>query len=315
MNILLTNIGRRVYFVKYILDLKKKYKNLKLYLADNNLNASAFSYKETFKYKIPKISEGENKYIKAIYKIVNNKKINLIIPVTNYDLNILSLYKKKFKLKNCDILISDNKLIKKLLDKELCYSFCKKNNILVPKIYKKFNEIKNKKKLYIKKFKYGNASVGNALLQKIRREDFNKKNYLIQDFIHGKELHFDILNDFKGNYLSSCVKEKIKMRYGETDEAKVLDNKNFIYLAKKISKIFKHVGNLDCDAIIDKSGNVNFLDFNPRFGGGYPFTHLSGFNFIKAILDLIKKNKIYFPNSPKKIVAAKGISINLIKRC
>ena len=52
MNILLTNIGRRVYFVKYILDLKKKYKNLKLYLADNNLNASAFSYKETFKYKL-----------------------------------------------------------------------------------------------------------------------------------------------------------------------------------------------------------------------------------------------------------------------
>ena len=48
-------------------------------------------------------------------------------------------------------------------------------------------------------------------------------------------------------------------------------------------KISKHVGNLDCDVIKNQNSELYFIDFNPRFGGGYPFTHLSGYNFIKAI--------------------------------
>mgnify|MGYP001383156387 CR=1 FL=1 len=69
--------------------------------------------------------------------------------------------------------------------------------------------------------------------------------------------------------------------------------KSYIDLAKRISNSFRHIGNLDCDAIKDNRGNLYWIDFNPRFGGGYPFTHLSGYNFLKAIIDskLKKKNK------------------------
>ena len=70
---------------------------------------------------------------------------------------------------------------------------------------------------------------------------------------------------------------------------------------------------MDCDAIIKKNGTVFFLDFNPVFGGGYPFTHLSGFNYIKAILNLKKNKRPSFPHKPKIVKMAKGISVHIIK--
>ena len=53
--------------------------------------------------------------------------------------------------------------------------------------------------------------------------------------------------------------------------------------AKKISKAFHHIGNLDVDFIEEKNGNIYFIDFNPRFGRLSPFTHLSGCNYLKIL--------------------------------
>jgi carbamoylphosphate synthase large subunit len=42
----------------------------------------------------------------------------------------------------------------------------------------------------------------------------------------------------------------------------------------------------------DQSGELKFVEINPRFGGGTYFASLAGVNFMKAILDLINKNPI-----------------------
>ena len=314
MNILITNISRRVYLIDFINDIKRIYKNIKIHLADNDDYTAAFSYKKISIHKIPLVSESRNKYINSIKKIVIKNKIQLIIPSSKHDLEILSLYKEKFKKFDCCISVSSNELVKNLLDKEATYFLCKKHNIKTPHIYSNINQIKDKdlKKKYIQKKKFGHTSIGNLVIKKINTNHF-KKNYIIQDFIEGRELHFDILNDFEGNYLASCVKKKISMRSGETDKAIAIYSKKLENLSKKISTSFKHVGNLDCDAIETKNGSIFFLDFNPVFGGGYPFTHLSGFNFIKAIINLRKNKKVHLPKKPKIKKISKGISAHIIK--
>ena len=61
MNILVTNIGRRIYFVNFLVDLKKILKNLKIYLTDSNLSIAGLKkLKEHMaKVKLSKIEEGE----------------------------------------------------------------------------------------------------------------------------------------------------------------------------------------------------------------------------------------------------------------
>jgi len=310
MNILITNISRRVYFVDF---LSKINKNLNIHLANNDTLSAALNHIKTKNHKIPLVSEGGKKYFNAIKKIVIKNKINLIIPLTNHDLKILSLGKKEMKKYKCDVLVSSYNLIKKLLDKKSVYNLCRKKNIIVPKTFFNFKQSKSSNvNLFIKKDRFGNASSGLEIIKNLKKHHFNK-NSIVQELIRGNELHFDILNDFNGKYISSCVKKKISMRSGETDQVEIVYNKKLENIAKQISKLLGHIGNLDCDAIVDKKGKIYFLDFNPRFGGGYPFTHLAGLNFLKSIIYNIKKKKFNLPIKPKLIKASKGICVKICK--
>ena len=69
------------------------------------------------------------------------------------------------------------------------------------------------------------------------------------------------------------------MRSGETDRSKIIIDKKLSKFAEKLISIFRPYGNIDCDVIRNKSGQIFLIDVNPRFGGGYPATHLSGKNF------------------------------------
>ena len=133
MNILITNIGRKIYFVEFLINLKNKFRNLNIHLADNDDFSAAKNYGKTKNHTIPLVSAGSRKYLNAIKKIILKNRINLIIPLTNYDLKILSLNKEKLQKYNCEVLVSSHKLINKLLNKELLYYFCKEKKINVPK--------------------------------------------------------------------------------------------------------------------------------------------------------------------------------------
>ena len=77
------------------------------------------------------------------------------------------------------------------------------------------------------------------------------------------------------------------MRSGETDKAVSIIDDKFEKIGRKISANLKHIGNLDCDVFV--VGNKLFLlEANPRFGGGYPFSHESGANVAGLYVSWLK---------------------------
>jgi len=50
-----------------------------------------------------------------------------------------------------------------------------------------------------------------------------------------------------------------------------------------IGRKLGHIGVLDCDAIVTED-NCYVFDMNPRFGGGYPFSHIAGANLPAVLL-------------------------------
>src|SRR5690606_10378616 len=97
----------------------------------------------------------------------------------------------------------------------------------------------------------------------------------------------DVLNDLKGNFTASFAKAKLGMRDGETDKAITVSGERFDEVGKKLGTGLKHIGNLDVD-IFENNGNLYILELNPRFGGGYPFTHEAGVNIAKIIVEWLK---------------------------
>ena len=106
---------------------------------------------------------------------------------------------------------------------------------------------------------------------------------MIQEVIKGAEYGLDIVNDFNKKHRGVSVKQKLSMRAGETDKAITVDNARLREIGSVIGKSLKHIGNLDCD-VLERDGEYYVLELNPRFGGGYPFSHEAGVNIPKAIV-------------------------------
>jgi carbamoyl-phosphate synthase large subunit len=106
---------------------------------------------------------------------------------------------------------------------------------------------------------------------------------IAQEKVAGDEYGLDVVNDLCGRYVTTFVKRKMAMRAGETDKAITVDHPQLKAIGQQIGEALKHVGNLDCDVFVD-GHRYWVLELNPRFGGGYPFTHRAGVNLPAALI-------------------------------
>ena len=70
MNILVTNPGRIIYFINFLLELKKKYKSINIHISDCDKQLPTMSLKNVKNHLISKVVEGEKIYKKKITKII-----------------------------------------------------------------------------------------------------------------------------------------------------------------------------------------------------------------------------------------------------
>lgn len=308
MNILLTSVGRRTYMVQYF---KNALNGDGLVHASNSI--MTYSLKQADEYVLtPQIYE--DNYISFLIDYCKKNKIKAIISLFDIDLPILSKNKSLFKENDITVIVSDFEAIQICNDKWLSYIFLKEQGLSQPLSYisidKVINDINSSKLNFpiILKPRWGMGSIGiyeaenmdelDIFYKKLHREIFNtylkhesKQDantcIIIQEKIIGEEFGLDILNDLKGEYVTTIAKQKIAMRAGETDIAKIVDNTNFLNISQIISRTLKHIGNLDVDCFITKNRDIFVLEMNCRFGGQYPFSHLAGVNFPKQIISWV----------------------------
>lgn len=308
MNILLINPGRRNYIIEYFLNLKKKFK-LNLFLIDQDRNIPSFSLKKTKNFVCPPVSK-KKKFKNFLRKFVRKKNIRIIIPLSHWELMSLAEEKEFYQRKKIQVIVSKKEVINICKNKINTFKILKKSNILSPSIVN-FKKIKNSLPI-IKKKILGNGSKDQQIFFKkdeVPKKD-NKK-FFYQKFYNWQEYGLDILNDLNGEYFHSTARKKILLRAGDTDKAQIVFNKKFIEIGKRISKTLKHIGILDVDFLYNGS-KVLILDLNPRIGGGYPFTHEAGFNYLEQILNwsIGNKKKINLKKKLKTLIFSKGISLH-----
>ena len=308
MNILFTNAGRRTYLIEYALDLMKQGYGINVFVCDTTTDTAAmFVSADVRNFITPRVSDSEEKYFEVLLQHCLINEIKLIIPLMDFELPVLAKNKTLLENHGIKVWVSDYALILSCLDKKRNVEFCRKNGITLPRTWFQPEDVKYP---LVKKKIQGSGSVGLEIYK-------NKPDYLtfiegedmLQQFIAGKEIGMDIFNDYNGNYVHSCFREKLLMRAGETDKAQSFFDSTLEHEAKRISKLTGHVGNLDIDLILTPKGEIYYIDFNPRFGGGYPFTHLSGANYIKYIIEDSLGIQPQIPVFEQRITGMKGISL------
>ncbi len=306
MNVLLTSVGRRNYLVEYFKEAVHSYGG-KVFAVNSHEHAPGLYLADEFEIAPPIHSE---EYIPFLYNYCISKNIKLIVPLLDNDLPVLAASKSIFVKAGIYVLVPDLSLAELANDKFQTHQFLQQNGfrtmttvtciedffkakesgeitfpvIIKPRwgmgslsVYTAENE--EELRFYFKK---AQKEVLNSFLKYESCKDPGNE-ILIMDKIIGEEYMLDIINDLEGQYQVTVVNKKLLRKGGETEAVETVSHFELEELGKKIAYHFQHPAVLDADVIVNEKG-LFILEFNPRFSGGYPFSHQAGINLPKALI-------------------------------
>lgn len=303
--ILLTSVGRRDYLIKYFKELQGY--NCRILAANSIKDTTGMMFADE-SFVSPPIRSKE--YIPFIIDICKRNNVDIIISLFDLDTLYLSHHRCEFDSIGVKTLFSEKEVIEICLDKIKMNKFLNANGFKTPNIFTDLDEALTailEKRLdfpLVLKPQWGQGSLATEIVSTkdelihayhflnskvnhtniVHIEDLNYKNLiLIQEFISGDEYGVDIINDLKGNNVASIIKKKLAMRAGETDSAITIFDENIKSIVRNLGNKIAHIGMLDAD-LIKRDDEIFIIDLNPRFGGGYPFSHEAGANVPKAIM-------------------------------
>ncbi len=304
MNILLTSGGRRNYLVHYFREALAG--RGRVFVADASADASALQEADQA-FVVPPASD--RSYIDHVLHICQKHGVRLLCSLNDLELPVLAQHRNSFLENGTIPVVSSLKVVETCFDKWATNHFLRKIGLTPPRTYVTLGEARSglagdlSFPLVIKP-RWGTASIGieypedmeelevtyrlatirlmRSFLAGVSSKDWDRC-VLIQERLGGEEFGLDIVNDLSGRYVTTFVKRKLAMRAGETDKAVTVAHEALEAIGKRIGKTLGHVGNLDCDVFVSGT-DCYVLEMNPRFGGGYPFSHEAGANLPAAMI-------------------------------
>lgn len=311
MKVLFTNAGRRTYLVQFALDLVRSGYPLEVHVSDCTQFSAAMHVSHKVRtHLLPPVYDVTGGYVDALLALTRREGIDVVFPLSDLDLQLLAQNRDAFRCSACTVIVAAEEVIEHCYDKRLTFAFCRAAGLPTPDSWFETAAYDGPFPVFQKHI-FGSGSSG------IRRIDsaaelsgFVAGRDMLQAFVAGEEFGLDILNTLDGEFVAVCVKHKLLMRAGETDKAQVVRDAPLEALGRRIAAAFRHVGNLDCDVLRATDGSLYCIDFNPRLGGGYPATHLAGFDYLKAILDMARGVPPVLPAAPRQVTVMKGLSLH-----
>lgn len=333
MNVLLTSVGRRSYLVDYF---KQAVQPDGRVIAANSEPLTSGMIAADKSYPVPRVDSAD--YIPAILDICHKENVGLVVSLFDIDLPYLAKARDQFTEAGIELVVSDPWVIEVANDKWKTWEFLTAHGIASPRTFLDIDSVHSEIRsgaltypLIIKPrwgmgslsvfradnseeleffYSYARRQIEKSYLNILSRDQI-AESVVIQEFVAGKEYGLDVFNDLNGGHLQTIAKQKLAMRSGETDMAKVADDPRLATLGKKLANLLQHRGNIDVDVLENTEGGLFVLELNARFGGGYPFSHLAGADFPA---DLVAMAEGKAPGIRPVQVGCVGLkSINMLK--
>lgn len=295
MNILILSAGTRNKVVQYF---KREVGNTGKVIATDCSNLAPAVYEADAFYLVPRITDPT--YLGKVLDICKKEKIAGVFSLIDPELSMLAKEKDRFLEIGTTPIISEYDLVETCFNKYRMYELFKSMNIPTAKCYLDMQDFQNARKtgeidypVFVKPV-CGSASMH---INKVSSDEeleglFHMyEDLMIQEFMDGTEYGADVYIDMiSGKVTSLFVKEKIKMRAGETDKSVSVKDEELFRTIVSFAEAAGFRGMIDID--IFKIGSVYyFSEVNPRFGGGYPHAYEAGVNMPKQVLNNLAGNE------------------------
>jgi carbamoyl-phosphate synthase large subunit len=304
-NVLLTCAGRRNYLVHYFRNAIEP--ESQVYATDASATAPALQAVDRC-FVVPRIDAPD--YIDQLLHICADNHIGMLVSLNDLELPLLARHRAQFLDIGVVPVISTPDVIDTCFDKYATVQFLQEHDLLTPRTFLSLEQVRlalNTGEVQfplVVKPRWGTASISveyvteeemlelaYQLVHKRLRQTIlatvsdgrSEEAVIIQECLQGQEYGLDIVNNLDGNNITTFVKKKLAMRAGETDKSMTTANPVLKRLGRQLGECLGHVGMLDCD-VFEQDNQYYVLEMNPRFGGGYPFSHMAGANVPAALI-------------------------------
>jgi carbamoyl-phosphate synthase large subunit len=296
-NILFTSAGRRVELIR---NFRKSMLALNLkgaiVAADRQETAAAFDVADKVAL-VPSISEPT--YINTLLQICKTHHIQLLIPLIDTELLLLSENIALFEKEGVRVLVSSQETNQLCYDKRLTAAFFESKTIRTPSIYNISEALNNPDFIYpcFLKPARGSRSIGAHKIHNKNELLFYSQHIdepILQEYIDGKEYTLDILLNFKGELLCIVPRLRMETRSGEISKGLTVRDPAIIQAATEVIQKLPGlvVGCITLQCIVNNTGDIYFIEINPRFGGGYPLSYAAGADYPKALIQMCLNQKV-----------------------
>jgi carbamoyl-phosphate synthase large subunit len=238
--------------------------------------------------------------------------VDCLVPLNDLEVPVIAAHKDELEQLGISVFAPDLPVVNKVRDKGKYRELLKSFDVLAPLSYlnledaKKALDDKEVSFPLIVKPRNGSASIGiefvhsvegmmvayEHAVKDIKETSLNDATYkkpednvIIEEVIEGEKFSVDMFNDLEGNHLASFVRKQLAMRGGDVDRSITVNEPELQAIAERTGKNLGHAGYMNTDVYYDGK-NYYVIDINPRFGGGYSFTHEAGANIPAAIVAL-----------------------------
>jgi carbamoyl-phosphate synthase large subunit len=294
MNILITAVGS-MSALEVVHSIRKNYPNYKIIGTDINEKSFLWITKEldTF-YNLAKAKAAN--YVTDLIEICNVEKVDMIIPLTDPEVDTLCNNIERFKSEGIVLAVSNPREINKIRNKYNMSKFFENENI--------FNTIPNfdinkiatndiEFPLIAKKID-GRSSEGLMYLE-CEQDVLVFKNklseYIIQPVINGKIITIDIINDISNNFFCVAREEKIRTPHGAGLSVEIVIDERIKKISEIIARKLNLVGCINFE-LIQKENTFYLMDINPRFSAGISFSRIAGYDFVYNTIRVFKGMQI-----------------------
>lgn len=299
-NILILSAGRRVELVNCFKRAKERLGIQGNIVAADCSDLAPALYFADRSVIVPRIDTGME-YVDAVIDICNQEEVCLVVPTIDTELILLSEQKKYIERHTrAKVLVSDMDVIKVCRDKTNTQKFLEDHGFKVPRMLTE-EEISSGNvefPLFIKPLD-GSSSI-NAFKVRNRRE---LSTYLelidrpmVQEFMEGVEYTIDAFLDFESTLITLVPRVRIATRSGEIAKGRIVRDQEIAEDVKRLLSELKPIGHITVQCMKTKRG-VEYIEINPRFGGGAPMSIMAGADSCENLYRLMRGEKLSYTDA------------------
>ncbi len=237
---------------------------------------------------VPSIASGD--YIRALLRIVQRERIDLLIPLIDSELGLIAEAAPKFERLGCLALISSPRVVEVCRDKIETFRVLRGAGIDTPLTWtwaQAMRQRRHKFPYYLKP-RAGSAAKGNYVVRnRAELEVFGRRvpDAIVQEYVSGVEHTLDVYTGLDG--VPRCVvpRRRLEVRTGEVSKGIVVKNSAIMEVGRRVAEVLGQCrGVITVQCIVTPKQRIRAIEINPRFGGGAPLAIYAGADFPKWVL-------------------------------